>query len=161
MTKTEPLLLQPGFEEDDIKIMLDSFEKEDPMWPKKRKILNQLEAICSGREAGDVVVLHFSGHGARLKTDDPDEEDGKDECIIAANMKPIRDDQLKSCIDKLPDGVNFTMIADCCHSGGMLDHQEILIEGYLLFTPIHCFSDLQITSALTLISVYFFMNLQG
>ena len=23
----------------------------------------------------------------------------------------------------------FTMISDCCHSGGMLDHKEVVIDG--------------------------------
>mmetsp|Transcript_3812 Transcript_3812/g.11335 ORF Transcript_3812/g.11335 Transcript_3812/m.11335 type:complete len:311 (-) Transcript_3812:1149-2081(-) len=115
-----------GFREDKIKIMVDTDDKYE--FPKKRKILNELEKLCSGRKPGDVIVFHFSGHGAQVKSDDPDEEDGYDECIIAANMKPIRDDQLKACIDKLPDGVKFTMTADSCHSGGMLDHKEIIIE---------------------------------
>lgn len=57
------------------------------------------------------------------------EKDGKDECICPTDMNVMVDDDLRRILKKLPDGVKFTMIADCCHSGTMLDHQEVQIAG--------------------------------
>jgi hypothetical protein len=32
-------------------------------------------------------------------------------------------------VSRCHPGVKFTMIADCCHSGGMLDGTEVVISG--------------------------------
>lgn len=44
-------------------------------------------------------------------------------------MNLICDDDLRDILAPLPQGVKFTMISDCCHSGSMLDHPEQPIKG--------------------------------
>ena len=44
-------------------------------------------------------------------------------------MNLICDDDLRAIFMPLADGVHFTMISDCCHSGSMLDHPEQQISG--------------------------------
>ena len=34
------------------------------------------------------------------------------------------DDDFRILVDRIPDGVVFTFIADCCHSGGLIAHSE-------------------------------------
>lgn len=91
-------------------------------------ILERLEWLVQGAKAGDVLFFHYSGHGSQLANKDyttDNEPDGLDEIICPVDLnwrdKVIRDDQMKAIFDKVPAGVNLTVILDCCHSGGGLD----------------------------------------
>lgn len=44
-------------------------------------------------------------------------------------MNLVTDDDLRSLLAPLRNGVRFTMVSDCCHSGSMLDHPEQQIYG--------------------------------
>lgn len=92
-------------------------------------ILERLEWLVDGCSPGDVLFFHYSGHGSQMinqNYDDPDfYVDGLDEVICPVDInwrnKVIRDDDLKRIFDKVPAGVNLTVILDCCHSGGGID----------------------------------------
>lgn len=75
---------------------------------------------------GDILYFHFSGHGSQIRDTNDDEDDGFDEilCPIDLNWrdKVITDDYMRSVFDRIPCGVNLTVVFDCCHSGGALDH---------------------------------------
>lgn len=69
---------------------------------------------------GDVLLLHYSGHGANVPDDDGDEADERDEILCPADLdwkEPLRDDWLRKTFDRLRQGVSLTVIMDCCHSG--------------------------------------------
>ena len=69
---------------------------------------------------GDVALLHYSGHGSNVPDDNHDEADSRDEILCPTNLDwddPLRDDWLRTTFDGLRDGVSFTAIMDCCHSG--------------------------------------------
>jgi hypothetical protein len=69
---------------------------------------------------GDVAVLHYSGHGSNVPDDNRDEADGRDEILCPTDLNwddVLRDDWLRQTFDGLRDGVSFTAIMDCCHSG--------------------------------------------
>ena len=66
-----------------------------------------------------------------------EEKDGKDEAICPTDMNLICDDDLRLIFKPLPEGTIFTMISDCCHSGGMLDHTEVQIEVSVVYCR-HC-----------------------
>ena len=81
-----------------------------------------ITSLVRGAKKGDVLVLHYSGHGSNVPDDDKnkDEADGRDEILCPTDLnwdKPLRDDWLRTTFDKLPAGVSFTIIMDCCHSG--------------------------------------------
>jgi hypothetical protein len=73
--------------------------------------------------AGDVVILHFSGHGAQALDDSGDEVDGFDETIVphdsrVGNVRDITDDELNELLARLSAKTpNVTVILDSCHSG--------------------------------------------
>jgi len=77
---------------------------------------------------GDVIVFHYSGHGSQLPSSI--EADGFEEIICPVDLnwldKVITDDTLRAAFNKVPNGVNTTVILDCCHSGTMLDQTESL-----------------------------------
>jgi hypothetical protein len=93
-----------------------------------RNILNRLGWLVQGAKPGDVLYFHYSGHGSQMvdtKYDLDDEPDGLDEIICPVDLnwrdKVVKDDDLKRIFDRVPDGVNLTVMLDCCHSGGGID----------------------------------------
>lgn len=99
-----------------------------------------LEKICNN---GDVVYVHFSGHGQQMKDVHNDEKDGLDECWIPydAYRKPcdkdrgekhLTDDEvnyyLNAIRDKIGDTGKMLVVIDACHSGGATrgDEDEVV-----------------------------------
>lgn len=87
-----------------------------------------LEWLVADTQPGDVIVFHYSGHGSQLPSDT--EADGFEEIICPVDLnwldKVISDETLRSVFNKVPNGVNTTVILDCCHSGTMLNQTESL-----------------------------------
>ncbi len=87
-----------------------------------------LERLVANTAPGDVILFHYSGHGSQLPS--KTEKDGFEEilCPIDLNWttRVITDDHLRTIFDKVPNGVNITLILDCCHSGTALDQDETL-----------------------------------
>lgn len=86
----------------------------------KEAILKRLEWLVEGARAGDVLVFHYSGHGSQVPDRNGDELDHIDECLVPIDHDwddPLLDDDLGNIIRLVPDGVNLTIILDCCHSG--------------------------------------------
>ncbi len=82
---------------------------------------------------GDLLVLHFSGHGQQATDDNRDEDDGLDECWVPFDSPKeyqagvyegdnlLRDDEIGSILDDFlervgPEGYIFLSV-DACHSG--------------------------------------------
>jgi hypothetical protein len=86
-------------------------------------ILEGLKWLIKDAKPGDILVFHFSGHGSQLPSFT--EPDGYEEIICPYDLdwlgKYINDDMLRSIFNHVPDGVNTTVILDCCHSGEGLD----------------------------------------
>lgn len=93
-----------------------------------------------GREArsGDVLLLHYSGHGSNVLDTSGDEPDRRDEILCPTDLdwnKPLLDDWLRQTFDRLRPGVSLTVVMDCCHSGtntrALLPPDAPIIERYL------------------------------
>jgi hypothetical protein len=125
------LLERFSFSVDGIKELYDSDAT-------RSAILNGLDWLISDAEAGDVLVWFYSGHGTRLPN--PQDPSGKDEVLVAfspewetllagkpdanvlflkenQHLQFIRDKEIKAHLTPLAEGVNLTLIMDCCHSG--------------------------------------------
>ena len=79
-----------------------------------------IAGLVKGAKKGDALLLHYSGHGSNVPDDNGDEADRRDEILCPTDLDwkdPLRDDWLRTTLDKLPAGVNLTVIMDCCHSG--------------------------------------------
>lgn len=115
----QTLLLSRGFTE--VKSVL---EKE----ATTAGIISGLEWLVAGAAPGDVIVFFYSGHGSQLPSSV--EEDKWEEIICPIDLnwtdKVVKDDTLRRIFDKVPNGVNTTLILDCCHSGTMLDQNQTM-----------------------------------
>jgi hypothetical protein len=120
-----------GFQDRDIKVLRDGDATNEGIRSGLDWLLSKYEG--SGK---DVRVFHFSSHGTQVDDqDEGDEWECLDEVIVPHDHdwnKPFRDDDLKEIFDKIPKGVNFTFIADCCHSGTI---QKALRDTGLKFEP--------------------------
>jgi hypothetical protein len=124
-----PLILSAlkaqGFREENISVLEDSAATKEGM---VRAITNFTSTI---RE-GDIVVVHFSGHGQQVEDDNGDEEDALDECLVPYDApvtadsnyhgeQHLRDDQLGRLIEdmRIKAGQTGNVIAtiDACYSG--------------------------------------------
>lgn len=74
---------------------------------------------------GDRCLFHFSGHGTQFPTRSYRHEiDGLLEVICPVDFDwserhMITDKQLIAIFNKIPKGVRFSWISDCCHSGNL------------------------------------------
>lgn len=116
------------FDPNNIKVLIDTDSAYEQ--PTGRNIKAALKELVSISKDGDILFFHFSGHGVQVPDDDPDEEaDGMDEALCPCDFNMIIDDDIREIITPLDPGCKFTFVSDCCHSGGMLDHEEVVISG--------------------------------
>lgn len=67
------------------------------------------------------VWIHYSGHGTYVMDRNGDEIDGKDECFVPSDSNLIPDDFLKNIIRYFNPDTRIIVVADCCHSGTIMD----------------------------------------
>ncbi len=87
----------------------------------RTNILRALRHVISLSEAGDTICFYFSGHGSRIRADLSQADcDMYYEALVPASGAFITDRDLMEIAEPLyPDAVNFTIITDACHSGGL------------------------------------------
>jgi hypothetical protein len=93
-------------------------------------ILAAIEEFLIGNPAilfGDQILLHYSGHGSRMPSEDPAELDGLDETIVPRDGRTpgvfdISDKTLAAMLARLAaeKGDQITLVFDSCHSGGVV-----------------------------------------
>jgi Caspase domain len=106
-------LLKDGFGFDEVNTLQDS-------QATSQAILNRITKLLTSGSAGDTVCLYFSGHGGRIQ-ETPGNGSGRYyETIIPYDTTMITSTQIASIAQALePSVVNFTLVLDSCHSGGM------------------------------------------
>ncbi|CDP87106.1 MULTISPECIES: caspase family protein [Mycolicibacterium] len=104
---------QYEFDADDISVITD-------FKATKEAIETAVTGLIGGARRGDVLLLHYSGHGSNVPDDNGDESDDRDEILCPTDLDwndPLRDDWLRTVFDGLAAGVSLTVITDSCHSG--------------------------------------------
>ncbi|KAH9598221.1 hypothetical protein LSM04_009452 [Trypanosoma melophagium] len=92
--------------------------------PTRANIIRYMAWLVKDAKPGDVLFLHYSGHGTQTRAlQDSDEQ--YDQCIAPADFQAsgciLDNDINKILVSRLPKGVRLTAVFDCCHSGSMLD----------------------------------------
>ena len=114
----------------------------------KDAIVKELEMLADRCGRGDVVYIHFSGHGQQVKDMDGDEDDGYDEswipydayrkcCSKDDGSHHLVDDEINVMLDGLCQKIGaagrLLVIVDACHSGdssrGSLDDEGYVFRG--------------------------------
>jgi len=110
---------------ENMKILTDDQHQNSPNFPTKQNMIAAMKWLVSGAQPGDLLFLHYSGHGGQQRDTDNDEADQFDETIIPVDFKQagqLVDDDLHDILVKpLPKGVKLIVIFDSCHSGTALD----------------------------------------
>ncbi|KAF8959335.1 caspase domain-containing protein [Flammula alnicola] len=115
------LLDKYGYDPEDIIVLIDD---DDPnhTQPTRSNIMFHINRLVAGSRKRDKLFFHFCGHADQEDTDDIDEEDGKNERILASDGQHIVDNELRAnLVDPLPAGCSLRAVFDCCHSGSLLD----------------------------------------
>lgn len=98
---------------------------ENTVDPTRDNILDGLAWVSNELEAGDWILVQYSGHGSYEWSNDKGESDGKDETLVPCDVETagmVYDDEIHNVLFKdLPEGVNVLFLADCCHSGTVCD----------------------------------------
>lgn len=77
-----------GFSEDDITVLIDTDDSYTQ--PTGKNIRRALSNLVRSAEAGDILFVHYSGHGTRLPAETGEDDDtGYDECIVPCDMNLI------------------------------------------------------------------------
>lgn len=95
--------------------------------PTRRNLVREIRGLGDRAVSGDQVLIHFSGHGARLPTAVPRIKGvtGLDECLVPSDAgaeegRFLRDVELHALLRELASrGLLVTLIVDACHSGGV------------------------------------------
>jgi hypothetical protein len=95
--------------------------------PSYENIVGALKGLIERADPGDLVYVHYSGHGATAPTTLPDLKGatGKDETLVPYDIgdsaaRYIRDHELALVFKRMVDkGLIATLVMDCCHSGGL------------------------------------------
>lgn len=99
----------------------------------KDGIIGAFKRMIASSRAGDVVYIHYSGHGQQMTDVHNDEVDGLDECWIPYDAyrkasatyhgeKHLTDDELNVYLNAIRDKIGaegkLLVVIDACHSGG-------------------------------------------
>lgn len=118
-------LITQGFSEEDILVLKDAEAT-------KQNILTALKNLQDNIAPGDIVVIHYSGHGQQIFDDNGEEIDGLDEALVPVDAwvkythnykgeNHIRDDEIGNILanyrNKLGKDGQLLMLLDSCHSG--------------------------------------------
>lgn len=99
----------------------------------KWNIVNAFQLLEQSCQSGDIIYIHFSGHGQQMDDSDNDEMDLLDECWIPYDAyltpcdnyngeKHLLDDEINIFLtnirNKIGNNGKILVVVDACHSGG-------------------------------------------
>lgn len=120
--RMQQMLQSQGWSHSEMRIMTDDGRSTQPT---KANIVAGMRWLADGVQPGDLMFLHYSGHGAQQEDPHHLEEDGMNETLIPVDFKRagmISDDDIfEMLVRPLPIGARLTAVMDCCHSGTGLD----------------------------------------
>lgn len=104
---------------------------DEKQWPTMENVRSSVSTIINGGTHGDLVFIHFSGHGVRRKTqaeDFGDHENGDLALVLydlVSNVTYLQGLELATMLKQMVDkGLKPVLVLDCCYSGAVLRHRH-------------------------------------
>ena len=101
--------------------------EDESQWPTLQNICSNVSAIINKATTGDLVHIHFSGHGVRRKTqseDFGDDENGDLALVLydpVSNVSYLQGLKLARMLEEMvAKGLKPVLVLDCCYSGAVL-----------------------------------------
>ncbi|KAG7368594.1 caspase domain containing protein [Nitzschia inconspicua] len=115
-----------SFEDEDITLLLDDpVACDDLNQPTKKNILRTFRTFSMQCQEGDVVFIHYAGHGIAVEARSCDEPDCFQEALLPVDYMTSGEildvDIFRLLLIPMPKNVLVTALFDCCHSGTILD----------------------------------------
>ncbi len=111
-----------NFPESEIRVLTDD---TPATLPTRANIVAALAWLLDGAAAGDLLVVHYSGHGSYVRDLTGDESDARDEVWVPLDFETagmLNDDWIRTeLVQRVPQGVRLRVFSDSCHSGTMCD----------------------------------------
>jgi hypothetical protein len=82
------------------------------------RVTADIRAALNESVSGDVLVIHYSGHGTQVHDASGDESDGLDEAWVLWDGV-FTDDRIADLLSIGLEGVQICIISDSCHSGSI------------------------------------------
>jgi hypothetical protein len=82
----------------------------------KKNFIDQVRYALINSIKGDIIYIHYSGHGTYLPDRNGDETDGYDEALYLYDG-PLIDDDTNNLLRETPEGVIVILSLDSCFSG--------------------------------------------
>ncbi|GMJ14343.1 metacaspase 2f, metacaspase 9 [Hibiscus trionum] len=118
-----------GFHETNIQVLTDDDRDGTPGWlpsslPTGANIKAALNEMAKRAKAGDVLFFYFSGHGTAIPVLEAGRPFRQDEAIVPSDLNLVTDVDLRRFVNRLPEGVSFTILSDSCHSGVLIEKKK-------------------------------------
>jgi len=83
---------------------------------KRSTFIDEVKNAIQSLVPGDVLLIHYSGHGTQVYDKNGDEADGYDEAICLYDGNVI-DDDIGDALTGIPEGAIVVIMLDSCFSG--------------------------------------------
>jgi metacaspase-1 len=80
------------------------------------RVIQEIANAARSLQAGDILLVSYSGHGGQVQDANSDEDDALDETWVLFDRELI-DDELASLWSQFQPGVRIFVVSDSCHSG--------------------------------------------
>jgi len=97
-----------------------------------RTFIDKITEAISLLNEGDILLIHYSGHGTYTYDKNGDEADGYDEAVYLYDGMVI-DDDIGSALSNIPEGSTVLLLFDSCFSGTVT--REINKRGRFVAPP--------------------------
>ncbi|KAL8467709.1 hypothetical protein ACS0TY_031091 [Phlomoides rotata] len=114
----EVLVSRFGFDPNRVELLLD--KPGSPIMPTGANIKKALNSMVDGAAEGDVLLFHFSGHGTLIERPN---STMKEEAIVPCDFNLITSIDFRELVNRVPKDATFTILADSCNSGGLIDKE--------------------------------------
>lgn len=109
-----------GFQE--VVVLRDHPDTPATLRPTRERVLFEMQRLAKNTKKGDLLFVHYSGHGTFVRDTNGDETDGRDEGVVLDNDGFLCDDDIYAAlVQNVAPGAVVRCVFDSCHSASTMD----------------------------------------